>query len=648
MKAKPIHTAILQAWASAFGTTKVSYVSGPITTGRAFFERLAGGEEAAAARQAIFESNCAALIEAAELVRARDSVIVVEPATIMVNGWSQADYMALWRELIARHVERVILLPGWEFSAGATEEFVQAIQSGIGIETLAGEAVQARDGDKLIALAQELIVSGAGANLADAQGLLDRLAKSRAALEPYCEPLVIVKSEGLRKDHALDQLADTLNVAQFVSFEPKRGEPKQAHCRIAGIDANKMFASLEESVETLLRYSVDQSVNVRSYDPQSPQSKEFVYGLKRADEAVANIRRLTTEGLHTIVNETIDVGDGGVSGVLMEDVLEFSPDDTPRCVEKPGTAMLPRGWGRKMLETVYGIPLDFIVPRKSRLEFSVHPRPQGWRQTNVLAWEYEEPSNVNPIAAVRWPNRFSRLLGDKVYGLLVAHHIGLAVPRTTVINRRVAPFSFGVPTQSGTRWIRTAPYEQVPGKYTTQQGWMDPYALLAKEDPDGDVLASVIAQDGIGQEYSGALITAADGTLIIEGKRGSGEDFMLGVAKPEHLPKAVLKAVHEVYEYAADILGPVRFEWVFDGNRAWVVQMHAGASVSKDRDITPLSADRWIEFDPAEGLEKLRDKLNDLSPGEGIVLTQTVGITSHFADVLRRAEVPARMVPSAT
>jgi hypothetical protein len=55
---------------------------------------------------------------------------------------------------------------------------------------------------------------------------------------------------------------------------------------------------------------------------------------------------------------------------------------------------------------------------------------------------------ADPVAQRRrltWPNRFSRLLGDKAFGLLVADLHGLPVPATTVVGRRVAPFRFGRP-----------------------------------------------------------------------------------------------------------------------------------------------------------------------------------------------------------
>lgn len=449
----------------------------------------------------------------------------------------------------------------------------------------------------------------------------------------------------LRKDASLDFLAGQgMNVAQFVSFSPGNGIPTQTFSRIVGCPPNHRFSDPRTAIETLLRASPDKTVNVRSYEPNNPQSRDFIYGLKTVDLALEQVSRLTAEGLHTIVNETIDVNDAGVSGVLMGNVLEFAPDSTPRCVEEPGTASLPRGWGRELLSTVYRRPLDLAVPQDSRLEFSVHPRPRGWRQTNVIVWEYSRQAPVDAEPQLTWPNEFSRMLGDKVFGLLVAYHLGLPVPRTTVINRRVAPFEFGVPTGWPETWIRTAPIEQVPGKFTTHRGWIDPYGLLQTEDPSGKEIASIIAQDGVRPKYSGALIVGRDGKPIVEGKQGEGETFMLGAAAPEKLPDEVLDAVRNLYELAAAALGPVRFEWVFDGERAWVVQLHRGATDTDAVHLTRKHADEWIEFDVTNGLEALRALIGELGDGTGIEIRGRVGLTSHIADVVRKADVPARMV----
>ena len=98
-----------------------------------------------------------------------------------------------------------------------------------------------------------------------------------------------------------------------------------------------------------------------------------------------------------------------------------------------------------------------------------------------------------------------------------------------MISRRVAPFRFGTTTGTGEYWLRTCPAEQLPGRFFTGRGWVDPFQLLAKEDPIGSSLASVLAQEGVRAFYSGALIVGADGEVIIEGVPGHGDQIMRGV-----------------------------------------------------------------------------------------------------------------------
>jgi hypothetical protein len=82
------------------------------------------------------------------------------------------------------------------------------------------------------------------------------------------------------------------------------------------------------------------------------------------------------------------------------------------------------------------------------------------------------------------------MIGDKAFGLLMADRLGAHVPRTLVVARRIAPFTFGRETGSTEIWTRTCPVEPHPGLYTTLKGWTDPFALLQAEDPEGRVLAS--------------------------------------------------------------------------------------------------------------------------------------------------------------
>jgi len=453
----------------------------------------------------------------------------------------------------------------------------------------------------------------------------------------------VSKKLHFRKDESLDRLANTINVAQFISFAPGK-KIKQEYARVLGYAPNFVFTSLRLALEALLKNSPESSLNVRSFTPEDPRSNEFLYGLTSICDVETAVKRIIDAGSHVIVNETVDVNDGGVSGVYWGGAVEFAPDDTPRCVEKPGVASLPKEWAIGILEKVYGFKLDAIdLGAGSRFEFSIHPKPRGWKHTHLLGWELEQVAELTIQPSLQWPNQFSRLIGDKAYGLLLASEVGLPVPTTMVISRRIAPFTFGTDTGSAERWIRTCPKEQVPGKFTTHHGWLDPFALLAKEDFAGNQIASVLSQHAVPAKFSGALIVDANGNPVVEGVKGEGEALMKGVALPEELPKVIVKDVLKNYALALKHFGPVRFEWVHDGNQAWVVQLHRGATTTLESELVSGGASKWRSFEVSKGLEALRTELQKLSSDEGIIIIGQIGLTSHMADVIRKAGKPARL-----
>jgi hypothetical protein len=448
----------------------------------------------------------------------------------------------------------------------------------------------------------------------------------------------------IRKDRSLDILAEKGNVAQFISFSSGPcGETIQHYSRLVGLTPNHKFDTLHNAFESLLARSSDGSINIRSFSPTSPRSKEFVYGISNVEHAGAVARRLLDEGLFIIANETVDVKDGGVSGVVQGDVIEFSPDDTPRCVEKPGVAAFPKSFGLSLLTKVYGFFPAIGDTDDGRLEFSIHPKPRGWKSTHTLLWEYERSTEERTKVTQSWPNRFSRHIGDKAYGLLIADGIGLPVPRTTVFGRRVAPFSFGTLTGSLEVWTRTCPYEPEPGRYTTVKGWVDPFALLQMEDPAGNAIASLLCQSAVKARYSGATIVMSDGALAIEGRQGEGTALMLGRLPPQMLPNSIIRGVEATYRRLAEVLGPVKFEWVHDGSQVWIVQLHRGQTESSATVVVPGDAELWLDFEVEKGIEALRAVLATMPEKTGLQLVGDIGLTSHLADLIRKATRPARI-----
>jgi hypothetical protein len=446
------------------------------------------------------------------------------------------------------------------------------------------------------------------------------------------------------KDELLSRLAAEANVAQFVSFGPGPDLP-QRHAWVRGHRPGHRFPDPAAAVEALLAAATAGSVNVRSFRAGAAKGGPFSYGLTRRDDVLAVLRGRATDGLHTIANETVDVDDGGVSGVALGGLVEFAPGDTPRAVERPGTVALGHDTALRLLETVYGFRPDLEAEPGERVEFSIHPLAAGFRRTHTLLWEREPAGPAQLTRRLTWPNAFSRLVGDKAFGLLVADLHGLPVPSTTVVGRRVAPFRFGRPTGGGEPWLRTCPAEPVPGRFPTQRGWRDPYALLAAEDPTGTELVAVLAQEGVPARWSGAAMPGADGGLLVEGVAGFGDDFMLAREAPTSLPAQVVADVRRVGSQAAATLGPVRFEWSHDG-RPWVLQLHQATVATSATTIHPGTPSRWHPFDPSQGLDRLRDLIATVGQDEGIEITGEVGVTSHLGDLLRRAAIPSRLAGS--
>lgn len=449
------------------------------------------------------------------------------------------------------------------------------------------------------------------------------------------------------KDDVLFDLARVYNVAQFVSFE--KGEPAVRHHVVRGL--TEFRGGLEDALAVLFEASHSGSINVRSFTAERPAGNPFHPGMTTVSEAAALIRKLAREGFYTIANETLDTHDGGVSGVVAGGIIEFAPCATPRAVEKPGIARLPIEIGFGILERIYGFPINFGDLISKRLEFSVHPIRCGVRHEHTTVWEESEYFAGHLTSDINWPNNFSRFIGDKAYGLLVADALGYPVPRTTVVARSVAPFSFGRPTGTGESWLRTAPNQPVAGKYTTEFGWIDPFDLLEREDKQR-AIASVLAQEGVDAEFSGATKPTEDPEVdLVQGVKGRGDDYMLGSQPPMTLPKRISEDVQKVTSDLRKQLGNIRIEWAHDGSQVWILQMHRvidGTGVSTLGDISAETVTGWLRFTTSNGLEVLRDLLCEAAEKRlGVEVTGDFGMTSHVGELLTAAKVPVRVRQSA-
>lgn len=461
------------------------------------------------------------------------------------------------------------------------------------------------------------------------------------------------------KDEVIFELGRKGNVAQFVSFDESKNERFRL---IQGRDDYE-FRDHREAIEALFYSSPAGTVNIRTFRPEDSQTPEFLFGIDSAQEAIEKMEKFAADGLYTIVHETIPLDDGGVSGIVQNGIVEFAPGVTPRFVEDAADepARMTLQLAKRILTAVYGFRPDIDVADDVRLEFSVHPQKCGYAKRNTIVWEHERLTGdrvldcsqfldypVNP-----WPNSFSKHIGDKAYGLIVANALDIDVPFTTVHVRsgKINMFSFGATSsdRAASTWTRTCPIVQEPGLYSTVKDCLvSPYELMDMDDPAGDKIASCLLQDGIEALYSGSTITSSDGTPIVEGVEGFGDAFMTGDVAVAELPSEIVSLVLKKYREIEKVLGDVRFEWAYDGQRVWILQLHMGATVSTSTVIYPGDFDQEVSFKPSDGLPVLRSLINDVvAPGQGIVVRGHIGVTSHVADVLRKAKIPSRIETNA-
>lgn len=619
------------------GAAKVIYLSTPITTGPRYLawrranRSISGGPSSSTdlrLRAEVISKNINAIAPLRRRIRAAfPDAHVIDPTELDRPEWDQTDYHRYWLEVIERFADVVVFAHGWEYSTGCTLEFSAALERDLPIYDDDVKPIDLRViRSRLMQAEWELRDAGLDpkAIIAAAETVAGVLADS---------PAKMVAPE--LKDDRLYQASRWTNVAQFASFDPHL---RPRHVLLRG-DAPATL-DLASIVQTLLERSLDRRVNVRSFKVGESKGAPFVYGLETLSGVVAELRNLAGHGYYTIVNETIDVHDGGVSGVSAGGVAEFAPDATPRVVESQAAVQLPVEVAQAMLSSVYSVNIPVPQIESVRVEFSVHPNRVGTRGGHVCVWEIEDVGSFRATPATNWPNSFSRMLGDKCFGLLLADAYGANVPQTRVISRRVAPFFFGSPTGTGEWWLRTAPRQQEPGHFTTVPRWMDPYRLLSEEDPTGEWISSVLSQEAVDAEFSGATLPLADQDDLVEGVAGGGGAFMLGGARPTRLPRHVVQAVRRAVSSLSMRLGPVRIEWAFDGERCWVLQMHRAAQL-RGGVISPGHADEWLDYDPDSGLEALRALLPEATArGAGVRVMRPVGVTSHVGDLLRKARIP--------
>lgn len=410
-----------------------------------------------------------------------------------------------------------------------------------------------------------------------------------------------------------------------------------------GIRQGDMF-DLNE-IEKMLKKSKEGKVNIRTYRDDLLEGNPFVYGLDNMGDVRDEVLYLLGEGYNLIINETIDVNDCGVSGVMLNGVVEFSPFTTPRAVENEGACALPFKIALRIWEMVYNLNEDVRDKlnllgnlKNTRVEFSIHPTKPYY-----TIWDIEEVENTpeNIKVNINPNNSFSRMLGNKTFGLLLVNALYIMTPMTEVYNRYLPTFKFGS-IHSEQKWTRTAPRDKTPGMFVTHKGVGDPINFISEEVP------SVLIQDEVKPIWAGSSIYE-DGKLIVEGVKGFGNQFMVGMQSPEALPKEVEENVYMMnrfiekeFESLGILNNGYKLEWGWtDCDSIAVYQFNFVNQVNFNRIIVKGNVSDMIGYETEKGLEGLRELIPKLKESQGIILKGNVGITSHFCDILREWGIPS-------
>ena len=108
----------LQVLASVLEPRAAIYVAGPLETGREFYERRAPSASSVRRRN---QERMSAFVAT---LRRQTAAPVIDPGLLRVPNWPSAFYGRFFLAVIDEFAREAWFLDGWEYSRGATSEFV--------------------------------------------------------------------------------------------------------------------------------------------------------------------------------------------------------------------------------------------------------------------------------------------------------------------------------------------------------------------------------------------------------------------------------------------------------------------------------------------------------------------------------------------
>lgn len=121
---------VWSAYRSIVCDRRLSYLSAPITSGKRAIEAASSGKQ----KSEVIKENIAVGTDLARRIASRTGGPIVAPTIFdgQPQGWSQADYMAMWLRMIEENVGDVFMSPDWAFSNGCAEEYLKAVSMAMG------------------------------------------------------------------------------------------------------------------------------------------------------------------------------------------------------------------------------------------------------------------------------------------------------------------------------------------------------------------------------------------------------------------------------------------------------------------------------------------------------------------------------------
>jgi hypothetical protein len=131
-----------------------AYVAGPLDSGKDYYERLAAGQLSPQVRL----ENEGRLSKFVAGLRRRLEYPVIDPGPLRVPTWDGRDHGIFFLQVVHRYARECWFLNGWEYSTGATAEFVFCSSTNMPCLSESGEPLTARQGLELIRTAADAVL----------------------------------------------------------------------------------------------------------------------------------------------------------------------------------------------------------------------------------------------------------------------------------------------------------------------------------------------------------------------------------------------------------------------------------------------------------------------------------------------------------